>query len=202
MHTINGLWRWRHNPLRRATDLVEAWAALAALVLLAVAVPAVGWICGGLTDDALRESVRAQRAERHLTTARVLRTAPHPEQTVAEPEASTEQRIRRAVVAEWTSADGSRRSGTVTTHVRTADPGDTFRIWTDGRGRAVSRPLDHDTARTHAVLAGLAAAAVAAGSVEGARRLFVRQLMQRRYEQLDRAWAKAGPDWGRTGAGS
>ena len=32
MRAISGLWRWRHNPLRRATDLAEAWVALAALL--------------------------------------------------------------------------------------------------------------------------------------------------------------------------
>ena len=31
MRAISGLWRWRDNPLRRATDLAEAWLALAVL---------------------------------------------------------------------------------------------------------------------------------------------------------------------------
>ncbi|MGW2560966.1 Rv1733c family protein [Streptomyces sp. NPDC001514] len=202
MRAITGLRRWRHNPLRRATDLVEAWAALAAVLLLTVAVPAVGWLCGGLADAALRESVRAQRAERHATTARVLRPAPKPQQAVADPEAGFERRSSRVVVAEWTGADGSRHTGTMATGIRTSDPGDTFRIWTDDEGNAVTRPMDAETARAHAVLAGLGAAAVAAAVVEGGRRLFVWRLIQRRYAHLDRAWAKAGPDWGRTGTGS
>ncbi|MFD7441616.1 hypothetical protein [Streptomyces sp. NPDC059909] len=202
MRAITGLWRWRHNPLRRATDLVEAWAALAAVLLLTLAVPAAGWLCGGLADAELRESVRAQRAERHATTARVLRAAPKPRQAVADPEAGMDHRSRRMVVAEWTGADGSRHTRTMATGNRTADPGDTFRIWTDDEGNAVTRPMDTDTARAHAVLAGFGAAVVAAGAVEGARRLFVWRLIQRRYARLDRAWAKAGPDWGRTGAGS
>ncbi|MFJ6947531.1 hypothetical protein ACISU4_23285 [Streptomyces wuyuanensis] len=89
----------------------------------------------------------------------------------------------------------------MTTAVPAAGPGDTFRIWTDGRGDPVARPMDPDTARAHAVLAGAGAAGAAAGLVEAARRTVVRLLMQRRYEELDREWAKAGPDWGRTGAG-
>lgn len=106
------------------------------------------------------------------------------------------------MVAEWTAPDGGSRSGTLATGVRTADPGDTFPIWTDERGNPVSRPIDRDTARAHAVVAGLGAALLAAGLVEGGRRLIVWRLMRRRYADLDRAWAKSGPDWGRTGAGS
>ena len=29
MRAITGLWRWRHNPLRRRTDVAEGWIALA-----------------------------------------------------------------------------------------------------------------------------------------------------------------------------
>ncbi|MFE7778963.1 hypothetical protein ACFU5O_34830 [Streptomyces sp. NPDC057445] len=202
MRAITGIWRWRHNPLCRATDLLEAWAALTAALLLTVAAPAVGWLCGALADDALGESVRAQRAERHVTTARVLGAAPGPENSLGGDPDPAERRGRRLVVAEWTGVDGGRRSGMVVTSARTADPGDAFRIWTDDRGNHVNRPMEPGTARAHAALAGLTAAAATAGVVEAGRRLFVRRLIQRRYTRLDRAWAKAGPDWGRTGTGS
>ena len=46
------------------------------------------------------------------------------------------------------------------------------------------------------------AALVAAGMAEGCRRLIVRGMVRRRYARLDKAWERAGPDWGRTGAGS
>ncbi|MFG3310088.1 hypothetical protein [Streptomyces wuyuanensis] len=200
MRAVSGLWRWRHNPLRRTTDLVEAWVAVAAALLLVLAVPAAGWGLGGLADEALAESVREQSAERRPALARVLRAAPSPERAATDPDSAVDHRTRRPVVAEWTAPDGTRRSGTVTTAVP-AGPGDTFRIWTDGRGDPVARPMDPDTARAHAVLAGAGAAGAAAGLVEAARRTVVRLLMQRRYEELDREWAKAGPDWGRTGAG-
>lgn len=202
MRAVSGLWRWRHNPLRRTTDLVEAWVACAAALLLVLAVPAAGWGLGGLADQAMKESVREQSAERRPAVARVVRAAPSPGRAATDPDSAVDQRIRRPVVAEWTAPDGTRRSGTVATAVPTAGPGDTFRIWTDGRGDPVGRPMDPDTARAHAVLAGAGAASAAAGLVELARRTVVRRLMQRRYEELDREWAKAGPDWGRTGAGS
>ena len=40
VRSLIGLWRWRHNPLRRTTDLVEAWLARWLDSLAAVAAPA------------------------------------------------------------------------------------------------------------------------------------------------------------------
>lgn len=105
-------------------------------------------------------------------------------------------------MAKWTAVDGSRHTGTVSTVLRTARAGDTFTIWTGRTGRIVGRPMDAATARVHAVLAGIAAAVSAGGLVECARRLVMWRLVRRRHARLDRAWAAAGPDWGRTGAGS
>lgn len=202
MRTATGLWRWRHNPLRRATDLFEAWVALVAAVLLVTAAPAVGWITANLTDESLRQSVRMQRQQRHAVTATVLRPAPPHKPAPYDPESSAAGEQRRPVVAKWTAADGSRHTGTVSTVLRTVRPGDTFTIWTDPAGRIVNRPMDAATAGVHAVLAGIGAAFAAAGLVECARRLVVWRLVRRRYARLDRGWAAAGPDWGRTGAGS
>ena len=202
VRTAAGVWRWRRNPLRRATDLFEAWLALVAAVLLVTAAPAVGWLCGSLTDDSLRQSVRIQRQQRHPVTATVLRPAEEPRPAAYDPEGVAAREKRRPVVAKWTAVDGSRHTGTVSTVLRTARAGDTFTIWTDRTGRIVSRPMDAATARVHAVLAGIAAALSAAGLVEGARRLVLWRLVRRRHARLDRAWAAAGPDWGRTGAGS
>ena len=46
MRAISGLWRWRRNPLRRATDLAEAWTCLLALLLILVAGPVIGSATG------------------------------------------------------------------------------------------------------------------------------------------------------------
>ncbi|MFF4231787.1 hypothetical protein [Streptomyces sp. NPDC001820] len=202
MRTATGVWRWRHNPLRRATDLFEAWVALVAAVLLVTAAPAVGWITANLTDESLRQSVRMQRQQRHAVTATVLRPAPPHKPAPYDPESSAVGEQRRPVVAKWKAADGSRHTGTVSTVLRTVRPGDTFTIWTDPAGRIVNRPMDAATAGVHGVLAGIGAAFAAAGLVECARRLVVWRLVRRRYARLDRGWAAAGPDWGRTGAGS
>ncbi|NED11402.1 hypothetical protein [Streptomyces sp. SID9124] len=198
---MSGVWRWRHNPLRRATDRCEAWLALLAFFLLVLAAPALGWLCGARTDAALQAAVRAQRADRHLTTAVVVRRAAAT-RLVSDPEISTGRVTRTEVVARWRAPDGTPRTATVTTASRNAEPGKRVRIWTDRDGGPALRPMDMPTAHTHAVLAGFGAAMLAALLIECGRRLLMWQMTRRRYERIDRAWAAVGPDWGRTGTGS
>ncbi|MCT4353872.1 hypothetical protein M5362_12115 [Streptomyces sp. Je 1-79] len=202
MRAATGVWRWRHNPLRRTTDLIEAWATLLAVVLLVLAVPAAGWIAGARTDASLQRAVQAQSLQRLPTTARVVRLADAPASGLRNPESPGDQPARRSVVATWTTPDGTSRTGTVATRRELSDPGDTFRLWTDRDGRPVAAPMRPETAQAHAVVVGILSAVLVAVFVVAARRLVVRRLVHRRYQRLDRAWAKAGPDWGRTGAGS
>lgn len=201
VHTISGLWRWRGNPLRRPTDVAEAWVCLLALLLIVVAMPVVGTVTGSAAQDSLRRSVREQRNSRHLVTATVLRplAQPSPE---ADPDTGAARTSRSRVVARWTAPDGTRRQGAVQADVKSPRAGEHFRLWTDPSGRITTRPLDSATARAHAVLAGFGAAVVAAGLVESARRLIVWRMVRRRYASWDRAWDRAGPDWGKAGTGS
>ncbi|WP_330328995.1 hypothetical protein OHS33_04110 [Streptomyces sp. NBC_00536] len=198
-----GVWRWRRNPLRRPTDLIEAWVAFAALVCVLVVVPAVGWTAGLRVDVTLQRAVREQRQDRYLIPAVVVRPAADSlGGASADPAAQRQSPQRTQIVAAWTAPDGTSHQGTVPAAQEPPHPGDRFRIWTDTQGRVVGRPLDPSTAAVHAGLAGLAAAIGAAALVETLRRMVVRRLMHRRYTRLDRAWAAAGPDWGRAGAGS
>ncbi|WP_307161766.1 Rv1733c family protein [Streptomyces rishiriensis] len=201
MRAIGGIWRWRHNPLRRTTDLVEAWVALSALLLILFVAPVVGSLVGAVAQDVLQQSVHEQRQSRHQVTATVVREADGSPLDM-DPETATGRESRTRVVARWTAPDGTARHGTVLAGLRTPHGGDRFGIWTDGRGTPVARPLDSATATTHAVLAGFGAALLTAGAVEACRRLIVWRMVRRRYARWDRAWDRAGPDWGRTGTGS
>lgn len=194
------IWRRRRSPLCRPTDLAEAWVALVAALLLVTAAPAVGWLTGSLTEDALRQSLRAQRHQRHPVTAEV--TGPGGAAAAAFRDDPAAADGRHRVRAAWTAPDGRVRSGTVATALRAPRAGDRFTVWTDASGRPVPRPMDEEAARVHAALAGVGAWAVSALLVESARRLVLWRLVRRRFARLDRAWAAAGPDWGRTGAGS
>ncbi|WP_399881892.1 hypothetical protein ACGH7X_04615 [Streptomyces sp. BBFR51] len=201
MRAIRGLWRWRGNPLCRATDLAEAWTALTALLLIVSVAPLVGVLVGGVAQNALQRSVREQHEARHRVTATVVRALERSPLTV-DPESSSGGDLRTRVLADWTAPDGSRHEGPVMVGIDDPDSGDRFAIWTDARGRAVTRPLDSATATTHAVLAGFGTAVAAAALVEAARRIAVCRMVRRRYARLEQEWDRAGPDWGRTGAGS
>ncbi|MFC9843379.1 hypothetical protein ACFWFF_06330 [Streptomyces sp. NPDC060223] len=201
MRAIGGLWRWRHNPLRRRTDLAEAWLALAAIVLILAVAPLVGAAVGASAQSALQQSVRDQRAARHEVVATVVRKLSD-SPLDPDPETASGRDAHSRVMADWTAPDGTSHHGAATAALKSPVPGDHFTIWTDAHGRIAARPLDGATATTHAVLAGFGAAAIAVGLVEGGRRLIVWRMVLRRYARWDRAWDKAGPDWGRTGAGS
>ncbi|MFE9682155.1 hypothetical protein [Streptomyces sp. NPDC006285] len=201
MRAIRGIRRWRHNPLRRTTDLVEAWLALGALVLILVAAPLTGLLVGRLAEDALQRSVREQRENHHSVVATVVRRADRTPLD-PDPETATGRDSHSRVLARWTAPDGTARGGTAMAALDAPRRGDRFTVWTDRSGRMVGRPLDTATASTHAVLAGVGTAAACAGVVEGARRLVLWRMVRRRYEGWDRAWSRVGPDWGRTGTGS
>ncbi|MFD7706373.1 hypothetical protein ACFV6E_18740 [Streptomyces sp. NPDC059785] len=201
MRAIGGLWRWRHNPLRRGTDLAEAWVALVTLLLMCLAAPLIGIVVGTAAQGALQRSVLDQRNSRHHVVATVVRKLDR-SPLDPDPETSSARDAHSRVLAEWTAPDGSSRHGTVMADLATPHRGDQFRVWTDRRGGIVGRPLDSATATTHAVLAGLGAAGLSATVFEGARRLAVWRMVRRRYARWDQAWDRAGPDWGRTGTGS
>ncbi|MFI6334972.1 hypothetical protein [Streptomyces sp. NPDC050535] len=201
MRAIGGLWRWRRNPLRRGTDLAEAWLALAAVVLILGLAPLVGAAVGAAAQSALQQSVQDQRAARHQVAATVVRKLSRGPLD-PDPETASGRGTHSRVIADWTAPDGTAQHGAVTAAIKSPVAGDHFTIWTDLHGRTVPRPLDGATATTHAVLAGFGATALAVGLVEGGRRLIVWRMVLRRYARWDRAWDRAGPDWGRTGAGS
>ncbi|MFK0284615.1 hypothetical protein ACIQVL_29675 [Streptomyces sp. NPDC090499] len=201
MRAIRGLWRWRRNPLRRATDLAEAWVALAALVLIVVAAPVLGSFVGAAAEDSLQRSVREQQHDRHLVPATVVRKlggAP----VEPDPDATSVHDPRSRVLADWTAPDGTRQHGPVLTTLKSPHKGDRFDVWTDRQGVITARPLDAATATTHAVLAGFGAALLTAGLVDGVRRMIVWRMVRRRYARWDQAWDRAGPDWGKAGTGS
>ncbi|AOR35943.1 hypothetical protein BFF78_37160 [Streptomyces fodineus] len=201
MRAISGLWRWRRNPLRRATDLAEAWVALVALVLIAVAAPVTGWLVGAAAQASLQRSVLEQQHTRHLVTATVLRAlGKAPLET--DPDTTTARQIHSRVLADWPGPDGTHQHGPALADLKSPHAGEHFRIWTDPHGRITTRPLDSATAMTHAVLAGIGAALLATGLIEGFRRLTVWRMVRGRYARWDQAWDRAGPDWGKAGTGS
>ncbi|MEV5242968.1 hypothetical protein AB0K89_28225 [Streptomyces cinnamoneus] len=200
MRSTAFVWRWRRNPLRRRTDVIEAWAGVVAVVLMLLVGPAVGWITGSLAHEALQEAVQVQHRHRHLVSATAVRSVSGGSDGT-DHESSAGREGYRRVLAHWRGRDGRQHSGLVAVR-QAARPGERFPLWTDDRGEVAGRPMDGATAGVHAALAGLGSAAAAAGLLEGVRRLFVWRLVQRRFARWDRAWHRAGHTWGRADAGS
>lgn len=185
-------WRWRRNPLRRGTDIVEALLVVVTTVLFC-ATPAVGWWAGRSVDHDLQRVVRAQGAARTLVTATV---------EPGRPAASdrTDPAPGSGDVLRWTAPDHSVHTATVPSDLEVPHRGRIL-LWTDRKGALVTPPLDPATATSHGVLAGMAAASGTAGLVLIIRQLLMWRLMLRRMASWEREWNRFGQDWGRAGAG-
>ncbi|GAA3717486.1 Rv1733c family protein [Streptomyces tremellae] len=203
MRVVLGIWRWRHNPLRRTTDLVEAWLAVLVAALLVFGAPAAGWLSGAVLGSSLQRTVAEQRHDRQESRAVMVTDSRQRGQVgFFDPESAASQNADTRVIARWTTPGDVKHVGPVTAPRAHLRPGDTFSIWTDTRGRQVPPPISGDAAHFHAVFSGITATLLAAALLLGAWRLAVWRLVHQRYKRLDRQWAQVGPDWGRTGTGS
>lgn len=191
---ITGLWRWRHNPLCRRSDRTESWFAVCALLLIVLGSPLAGSVAGEAAHRTLHASSRAQHEQRQQVWATVLRVLPRhaPGQEKAD-ELTNQQRV----LAAWAGPNGTSHKEALSV-AREVSRGDQIRLWTDAHGALTSRPMTPATASSHAALAGLVVAFVAAAVMELVRRLVVRILLHQRYLEWERQWAKVGPDWGRS----
>lgn len=200
MRSIRGVWAWRRSALCRRTDLTEAWIAVSAVVLLFLGVPLAGIAGGSAAYGELSGVVREEHARRHQTWATAMQPVHRPPAAPGQSH-SEDGPERYPVLAFWKGPDGVTRTGTVQAR-RPLDPGERFRVWTDGGGRLTPPPMTHGTAVTHAVAAGLVAGALTGIAVEAGRRAAVGRLMRRRYAQWEDEWARIGPDWGRADSNS
>ncbi|MBW8820836.1 MAG: hypothetical protein JF598_22125, partial [Streptomyces sp.] len=65
-------WRWRRNPLRRRSDVIEAWTVLAVAALMLLGAPLVGAVVGWWAHGDARAVAAAQHSERHRVRAQVV----------------------------------------------------------------------------------------------------------------------------------
>lgn len=201
-------WRWRRNPLRRRSDIVEAWLGVFTALMLCT-VPLIGWWAGQSVDRALQRVARTQRAERTLVPAAVVESpaksgaaeAPGASKAAAAMAAAgADTDPRHGDVLRWIAPDRSTHTATVPVGLEVWH-GDRLLLWTDKAGGLVPPPLDRATASTHAVLAGVATGSAAAGVMLMSRQVLVWRLMRRRMDSWEREWARVGQDWGRAGTG-
>jgi hypothetical protein len=183
------LWRWRSNPLRRRSDVVEAWLLLAVWVLAVAA----GAVVGAATAHSVERNLNERRAERHAVSAVVAEDAPDTVST------TTGTRGQAWVTVRWTAADGSPRTGTARVQPGTGS-GATVRVWLDRHGNVVPAPLSSGEAELQGIALGTATAVGAGATVVFLGWVVRGRLERRRLARWDMEWARIGPQWGhRTG---
>ncbi|MGW0965872.1 Rv1733c family protein [Streptomyces sp. NPDC002516] len=179
------LWRWRRNPLRRRSDVLEAWIMLAAWAFAVLG----GAVAGLVTVRAVEDTLARERAESRTVPAQLVADAPN---------VGADEPAGRVVWTKvhWTAPDGTDRSGQV--RVSAGTSADTpVLVWTDAEGRLVTRPPTVAVARLRACLIGLFAAGGVAAGPFAVGRLLRGRLERWRVDRWDEEWERVGPLWGR-----
>ncbi|MCC9711365.1 hypothetical protein E4N62_42805 [Streptomyces sp. MNU76] len=179
------LWRWRANPLRRRSDVVEG-RLLLAVCGLAVA---VGAFVGAATAHDVERNLNERRAERQPVAAVLTEDAPATVSATAGTGGKVWAEVR------WTEADGSPRTGSARVEPGT-DGGARVRVWLDRHGNVVPAPLDRDDAALQGVALGTVTAVGTAVTVSCLGWVVHRRAERRRMAAWDTEWARIGPQWG------
>ncbi|MFF8534434.1 hypothetical protein ACF07B_21255 [Streptomyces sp. NPDC015532] len=176
------LWRWRRNPLRRRSDVAEAWLGVAAAALLLLAVPALGVATAAVAEHSALDEARGL----HRTTARLVGDAPEPT-PVRFSVLATDDRV--SAIVRWTTPSGTSRSGpaSVAAGSRAGSPAT---VWLDDAGRNHPAPPTPAQARTQAAALGAAAGAGAGVLVLGGWWVARVRLEVRRSARWDHDWAE------------
>ncbi|MGW6022712.1 Rv1733c family protein [Streptomyces sp. NPDC055099] len=180
------LWRLRRNPLRRRTDLVQAWIAVGLFLVVLTATPAAVVLVGDAVRRHTEQIARHQADTRHRTTAVLVHDAPrHPE-----PGSVESRNVQYPVTVRFTDRHGDTR--TAQKDVEPALPaGSAIRVWVSDEGKLTGPPLTDDEVRDHtvgyAVMAAIAVPLLGAAAYACAHRRLERINLAR----WDADWAAA-----------
>lgn len=181
------LWRWRRNPLKRRADAVEAWVLLAAWAVTVLA----GVLAGLTAARTVEQGMARERVEWRPVVALLTEQAPG----TADSRVGTSSSEQVWAKVRWSARDGSPHTGQA--RVRPGSGvGTPVTVWTDPRGRLVTRPATPSEARTRATLVGGLAGVCAACVPFVAGRALRSRLESRRVDQWGYEWARFGPLWG------
>ncbi|KUL31072.1 Rv1733c family protein [Streptomyces regalis] len=179
------LWRWRRSPLRRRSDLVEAWVVLCGWVFALV-----GALFAGLAAaDAVVHSAQEQQAESRKVTAVLVKDA----EDVGPSRVTTDHLVWATV--RWTAQDGSTRTDEARVPPK-AQAGSKVEVWTDRHGVIVNEPLSEGELLMHSIAGGVLAGAATAGIVLGSTWVVRLGLERRRLEQWAAEWERMDTPWG------
>ena len=183
--------RRRRNPLRRRSDVVEAWTALAVTLLLFVGAPLAGAAAGLWAHDQARTIAATQHADRHRVQAKVTGTPP------AELPSVEGDRPRSFPVAvRWTEPGKGSHTATVAVPAGTGR-GDVVAVWLDAKGHSVAPPPGEVAVWQHTLTVGVWSAAGVIGVALLARTVAQRVSLRHRLAEWERDWALTEPQWTR-----
>ncbi|MET7377838.1 hypothetical protein ABZT08_03290 [Streptomyces sp. NPDC005526] len=175
------LWRWRRSPLRRTSDLVEAW-----LLLVAWTVGVLGGVSAGVTAAAVADrGFEEDRFGRRQVVAVLLEDARDAVPTHADVRNDASATVR------WTAPDGRIRTGRATVPANTP-AGTRVPVWTDPRGDLVSEPPARPDGVLKSSLVGVGAAMAAGCVVWGSTRAARALLDRHRMRQWALEWERVG----------
>ncbi|MGW2515571.1 Rv1733c family protein [Streptomyces sp. NPDC001617] len=188
-------WRWRRNPLRRRSDVVEAWTAVVVALLLFVGAPLVGALVGWWAHDEARTAAASARAERHRVRVEVVGRTPEAPSAM---QGSREHSYRVSV--RWTDPV----TGPHTTEARVpagTRHGDTVDVWFDRHDRSVPAPPGETQIWQHTVTIGTCAAGGAVAVVLLGNAVVRRVATGHRLTEWEQEWTRTEPQWTRRQAG-
>jgi hypothetical protein len=175
-----------HNPLRRRSDLIEAWLLPGFVAALLILGPVVGIVAGHWASAQNAAAWQAQRSW-HSVPAVLTQSAPGP----AFPDGGANS-WTVWIPARWT-AGGRAHAGNVPAPSDTR-AGSTVRVWLDQAGQ-VREPLTVSAADVHDLTtAGISLTALVlllAGAILVTRRV----LDRRRLAGWATGWMSVGPQW-------
>lgn len=183
--------RRRHNQLRRRSDVVEAWTALAVTLLLFVGAPLAGAAAGLWAHDQARTIAATQRADRHRVHAKVIGDLP-----AALPSVEENRPRSFPVTVRWTEPGKGSRTATVAVPADTGR-GDVVDVWLDAKGRSVAPPPGEVAVWQHTLTVGMWSASGVIGLALLARTMTRRVALRHRLAEWERDWALTEPEWTR-----
>lgn len=182
------LWRWRRNPLRRRSDVAEAWVGLGVGVVMAVGAP----VSGVAAADGMHTALTHQNQSRHHVPAVVTHDAPTADQARAG--GANPDQIRTTV--RWADRDGAVHMARVAV-APGARAGTSVPVWLDGRDRLTGPPLSPGETTVQSDVMGAGAAAGFCVVALATHRLAQAGLDRHRSRRWEREWSRVEPRWSR-----
>jgi hypothetical protein len=180
-----GLWP-DHNPLRRATDRLEAGLVAGLLLLFLAGGPLTGLLAWNWAHGVGARAEQARHTLRYQVSAVLVADASYSAYTWSE----------TLVRARWTAPDGTSHTGQIDAPVGLRR-GAVVKIWTSRSGQVLAAPLRPDQVTSQAVLAAVIAPLVLGFVLVSVGTLARRVLDRRRLAAWGADWRATGPQWSR-----